>query len=214
MSMRMEFERTLRVRTATVLAMAVALAVAAVAPVEAIDLSGKGSKFRLNLDTTLSWGGLYRMEDRDPAIISPFEGGTAWSVNGDDGNLNFDKGIVSNTVKATIDLDFSVEQGRGYRPAEGRGRMTIGELPVDAVFSPVKRVSYKIENTREGQILDYDKLIMEIWTDGTVAPEDALSTSAKYLIDQVGNLRLTYAFGTPIDDMLQDVRYLLKQAGS
>ena len=77
-------------------------------PAEAIDLSGSSGKYRLNIDTTLSWGGRYRVEDRDPSIISPFEGGTAWSVNGDDGNLNFDKGIVSNSLKATIDVDFGV----------------------------------------------------------------------------------------------------------
>ena len=81
-------------------------------PVEAIDLSGKSGKFRLNLDVTLSWGARYRVQERDTSIISPFEGGTAWSVNGDDGNLNFDKGIVSNTGKATIDLDFGVKVGR------------------------------------------------------------------------------------------------------
>ncbi len=111
MSMRMESERTLRVRRAALVALAVALAVVSAAPADAFELTPRDSKFKLNLDTTLSWGALYRMEDRDPAIISPFEGGTAWSVNGDDGNLNFDKGIVSNTVKATVDLDFSVPVG-------------------------------------------------------------------------------------------------------
>lgn len=85
-------------------------------PGEAVDLSGSSGKFRLNLDTTLSWGARYRVEERDPSIISPFEGGTAWSVNGDDGNLNFKKGsIVSNTLKATIDLSFSYEGWAAHR---------------------------------------------------------------------------------------------------
>jgi hypothetical protein len=79
-------------------------------PVGAVDLSSSDGTFRLNLDTTISWGANVRVEDRDPSIISPFEGGTAWSVNGDDGNLNFDEGeLFSNTVKATVDLGFSYE---------------------------------------------------------------------------------------------------------
>jgi len=74
-------------------------------PAFGIDLA-KGKDFKLNLDTTLNWGMLYRVQDRDMSIISPFEGGTAWSVNGDDGNLNFDKGFVSNAVSATVELRF------------------------------------------------------------------------------------------------------------
>ena len=95
-----------RVREAGVLVLAATLVLVFTAPAEGIDLSGKSGKYSLNLDTTLSWGARYRVEERDPAIISPFEGGTAWSVNGDDGNLNFDKGIVSNSLKATIDLSY------------------------------------------------------------------------------------------------------------
>ncbi|MGD8439052.1 MAG: DUF1302 domain-containing protein [Holophagae bacterium] len=83
-------------------------------PCEAIDLSGSSGTFRLNIDTTVSWGARYRVQDRDPAIISPFEGGTAWSVNGDDGNLNFDKGFVSNTLKATIDFDLAIDVARNH----------------------------------------------------------------------------------------------------
>jgi hypothetical protein len=100
-----------RGRNMWVMTLAAALTVMMAAPVAAVDLSGKSGKYTLRLDTTLSWGALYRVEDRDPAIISPFEGGTAWSVNGDDGNLNFDTGLVSNTVKATIDLDFQTRTG-------------------------------------------------------------------------------------------------------
>ncbi|MGB5892151.1 MAG: DUF1302 family protein, partial [Thermoanaerobaculia bacterium] len=87
--------------------LAAALTVIFVAPVEGIDLSSSTGTFRLNLDTTLSWGARYRMQERDKSIISPFEGGTAWSVNGDDGNLNFDKGsFTSNAGKITVDLGF------------------------------------------------------------------------------------------------------------
>jgi hypothetical protein len=111
MSMTSRIKLIPRVREAGALVLAAALVLVFTAPAEGIDLSGKSGKYSLNLDTTLSWGARYRVEDRDPAIISPFEGGTAWSVNGDDGNLNFDKGIVSNTLKATIDLGFSTNPG-------------------------------------------------------------------------------------------------------
>jgi len=97
-----------RGRNAAALVLAVTLALVFTAPAEAIDLAKKNSTYSLRLDTTLSWGARYRTEERDPGIISPWEGGTAWSVNGDDGNLNFEKGtIVSNTLKATIDLSFA-----------------------------------------------------------------------------------------------------------
>jgi hypothetical protein len=105
-----------RVRAAGAIVLAGILALVFTAPAEGIDLSGKGSKFSLNLDVTLSYGARYRMEERDPAIISPFEGGTAWSVNGDDGNLNFEKGtIVSNTPKATVDFSFASNPSKAHR---------------------------------------------------------------------------------------------------
>ena len=87
----------------------------------------------------------------------------------------------------TINMEFTVESGKGYVPAE-RNRpedAPIGLIPVDALFSPVKRVAYKVENTREGQVLDYDKLTMEIETDGTLAPEDAVAYAARILQDQL-----------------------------
>jgi len=87
--------------------LAVALIVAFSAPAGAADLSPSSGKFRLNIDTTMSWGARYRVADRDLSIISEFEGGTANSVNGDDGNLNFDTGLVSNTLKATVDIDLA-----------------------------------------------------------------------------------------------------------
>ncbi len=95
---------------------AVVLVMAIATTAWAIDLSPASGEFRLNLDTTISWGANYRLEDRDPALISPFEGGTAWSVNGDDGNLNFDKGdFFSNVIKATIDLAYSYEGWERHR---------------------------------------------------------------------------------------------------
>jgi hypothetical protein len=86
--------------------LAVAIVIVACAlPVEAIDLST--DRYTLKLDTALSWGGRYRVEDPDPRLIGLVNGGTAFSVNGDDGNLNFSDGMVSSAARATVDLDFS-----------------------------------------------------------------------------------------------------------
>jgi DNA-directed RNA polymerase subunit alpha len=88
--------------------------------------------------------------------------------------------------KTKLDLEFTVERGRGYSPANERsGHMSIGELPVDAIFSPVKRVNWEVTSARVGQSTNYDKLILEIWTDGTYAPERALSAAAKMLNDHL-----------------------------
>jgi DNA-directed RNA polymerase subunit alpha len=88
---------------------------------------------------------------------------------------------------AEIRIEFTVNNGKGYVPAE-RNRpedAPIGLIPVDSIYSPVKRVSYKIENTREGQILDYDKLILTVETDGSMSPEDAVAYAARILQDQL-----------------------------
>ena len=88
--------------------------------------------------------------------------------------------------KARIDIEFTVERGRGYSPANERsGHLPIGELPVDAIYSPVRRVNWEVNNARVGQSTNYDKLTLEIWTDGTVSPEKALSTAAKTMIEHL-----------------------------
>ncbi len=84
--------------------------------------------------------------------------------------------------EAFLEVEMTAETGRGYSPAEDRGRLPIGELPVDAVFSPISRVSYDVEKTRVGQVADFDRLIMQIWTDGTIKPEDALAQSAQIMM--------------------------------
>ncbi|MBC8332228.1 MAG: DNA-directed RNA polymerase subunit alpha [Anaerolineae bacterium] len=90
---------------------------------------------------------------------------------------------------APLEIELTVQRGRGYSPADDRsGRLPIGELPVDAIYNPVKRVNYDIGFARVGQSTNYDKLIMEIWTDGTIEPEKALSTSAKLLMEHLQHL--------------------------
>ena len=88
--------------------------------------------------------------------------------------------------KANLEIELTVERGRGYSPADDRtGRLPIGELPVDAIYTPTRRVNWEVSSARVGQSTNYDKLILEIWTDGTTSPENSLSTAAKILIDHL-----------------------------
>ncbi len=90
---------------------------------------------------------------------------------------------------ANVEIEMTVERGRGYSPADDRiGRLPIGELPVDAIYSPVRRVNWDVGYARVGQSTNYDRLELEIWTDGTITPEQALSTAAKILIDHLRHL--------------------------
>jgi len=93
--------------------------------------------------------------------------------------------FTADSAKTRLDIEFNVERGRGYSPSNERGRMPIGELPVDAIFSPVKRANWEVQAARVGQSTNFDKLVMEIWTDGTISPESCLSTAAKILIEHL-----------------------------
>jgi DNA-directed RNA polymerase subunit alpha len=109
------------------------------------------------------------------------------STVGDIVILNPDLVLCHLDEGAEIRMEFTVSTGKGYVPAE-RNRpedAPIGLIPVDSLYSPVRKVSYKVENTREGQILDYDKLTMTIETNGAVSPEDSLAYAARILQDQL-----------------------------
>jgi len=91
-----------------------------------------------------------------------------------------------NDSKTRLEIDLTVEHGRGYSPATDRsGKLPIGDLPVDAIYSPVKRVNFNLSSARVGQSTNYDKLTLEIWTDGTLTPEKALGGASKVLIDHL-----------------------------
>jgi DNA-directed RNA polymerase subunit alpha len=88
--------------------------------------------------------------------------------------------------KASLDIEMTVERGRGYSPANDRSsNLPIGELPVDAIFTPIRKVNWTVGSARVGQSTDYDRLILEIWTDGTISPEQAMSDASKILIDHL-----------------------------
>ena len=119
--------------------------------------------------------------------------------------LNPDLVLCTLDEGADIRMEFTVNIGKGYVPSD-RNRpedAPIGLIPVDSLYSPVKKVSYKVENTREGQILDYDKLTMQIETNGTVTPDDAVAYAARILQDQ---LQIFVNFEEPQQKVVEEAR--------
>ncbi|HEX7068203.1 MAG TPA: DNA-directed RNA polymerase subunit alpha [Candidatus Limnocylindria bacterium] len=94
--------------------------------------------------------------------------------------------LTLDSDSGSIEMDLTVETGMGYRPAEHTEDMPIGVVPVDAIFSPVRRVNYQVEKTRVGQMTNYDKLMLEIESDGTTTAEAALSQAADILVREFG----------------------------
>ncbi|MDI6758413.1 MAG: DNA-directed RNA polymerase subunit alpha [Candidatus Omnitrophota bacterium] len=97
--------------------------------------------------------------------------------------INPDLYIATLTKDTKLDIEMEVLKGRGYVPAELNKKedMIVGQIPIDSIFTPVKKVNYSVENTRVGQRTDYDKLILEIWTNGAVTPKDALLYASNIL---------------------------------
>ena len=115
---------------------------------------------------------------------------TAGDIVSDDGKcevLNPKQHIATLSKKAKLYLEMKVNVGKGYTLAEANkdADAPTGTIPIDAVYSPIKRVNYSVGNARVGQRTDYDKLTMEVWTDGSILPEDAVSYAAKILKEQL-----------------------------
>ncbi len=137
---------------------------------------------------------LLRVDDPEPKTIRlKVEGETevtAANLISDDGSveiLNRDLHIASLSGGAKLDMEMTVKTGKGYVLAEFNKDedAPVGTIPIDAVFSPIKRVNYTVGNARVGQRTDYDKLTLEVWTDGSILPEDAVSFAAKILKEQM-----------------------------
>ena len=106
------------------------------------------------------------------------------TVDSDVEILNPDLHIATLNDEGSLHMEMTVERGRGYAPAEKNKRAdhVIGVIPIDSIFSPIMRVNYTVADTRVGNVTDYDKLTLEVWTDGSIRPEEALSRAASILI--------------------------------
>ena len=101
--------------------------------------------------------------------------------------LNPELHIATLSADATLNMELTLSHGRGYVPADRNKpeQTIIGVIPVDSLYSPVNRVNYTVENTRVGNMTDYDKLTLEVWSDGTISARDAVSLGAKILCDHL-----------------------------
>jgi DNA-directed RNA polymerase subunit alpha len=138
--------------------------------------------------------------------------------------LNPDKHIATLNKNATLSMELRIEQGRGYVAAAVAAKEAIGTIPVDALFSPVKRVTYEVEPTRVEQMTNYDRLILDVETDGSLSPSDALSAAGSTLVNlfnlfadlgegpgldlgpEQGEDEVSGVLATPIEDMDLTVR--------
>lgn len=115
--------------------------------------------------------------------------------------VNPEAHIATLEPEASLWMELTVETGRGFTSGDRREGLPIGVIPIDALFSPVKRVNFHVENTRVGQVTDYDRLIIEVWTDGTTPPDEAVAQGAQILVQQFslfqGLTRSQAAFAQP-----------------
>ncbi|MER3446231.1 MAG: DNA-directed RNA polymerase subunit alpha [Candidatus Dadabacteria bacterium] len=133
-----------------------------------------------------------KMHTYEPQVLRVSAGGECDVKAGDISTghqveiLNPDHHIAALSEGARLEMEMTVEMGRGYEPVERRGdARAIGVIPIDALFSPVKKVNYMVTNARVGRRTDYEKLTLEIWTNGIILPEDALAYGAKILREQL-----------------------------
>lgn len=136
----------------------------------------------------------FNLSDADPKTVRIDAEGegkvTAGDIMSDDGRcevLNPDQHIATLSENAKLNMSMTVKVGKGYSLSESNKdeNEPIGTIPMDSVFSPIKRVTYVVDNARVGQRTDYDKLTLEVWTDGSILPEDAVAYAAKILKEQM-----------------------------
>lgn len=121
-------------------------------------------------------------------------------VDSDTEIFNPDLHIATLSENATLVMEMNIASGRGYVPAEQNktDATPIAVIPVDSIFTPVKKVNFTVENTRVGQVTDYDKLILELWTDGSITPEEGVSIGAKIMLE---HLNLFIGLGSDLNEM-------------
>jgi DNA-directed RNA polymerase subunit alpha len=149
---------------------------------------------------------LVRMHKDEPKILRIQKKGpgpvTCADIKGDADVevVNTDLLLCTLADDASFDMELTVRKGRGYETSEAHGGedMEIGVIPVDSIFSPVQRVRYKTMNTRVGKMTNYDKLVLEVWTDGTVSPEMALAEAAKIYRKHLNPFVSAFDEGRPV----------------
>lgn len=143
-----------------------------------LNLKGLAAKIHSDDDTKI-----LRIEANEPGAI------TAGDIiaDADVEILDADMYICTLEDNASLSMEIALSKGRGYVPAEANKEqgLPIGIIPVDSIYTPVKKVNFTVENTRVGQVANYDKLILEVWTDGTIKPDEATSLGAKIMSEHL-----------------------------
>lgn len=104
--------------------------------------------------------------------------------------VNNDLHLISlDSAKAKLSVEFNVELGRGYLPARSSDGLAVGVIPIDAIFTPVRKVNYTLEASGSGEGSNQERLVLEVWTDGTISPTEAISQSADILVNQISSFR-------------------------
>jgi DNA-directed RNA polymerase subunit alpha len=132
----------------------------------------------------------FKLHDTDQAVRLHLEAKGRGNVTAGDIQLpaqveliNPDQHLITlDAEDATLEMDLTVQRGKGYSPAEERGKLPIDEIPIDAVFSPIKKANFRVEPARVGQMTNFDNLVLEIWTDGSIMPREALAEAGKILV--------------------------------
>lgn len=106
--------------------------------------------------------------------------------------------------KSNLSVEMTIQKGMGYSPASDRTSSSLGDIPVDAVFSPVTKVAYKVEQTRVGRLTDFDKLIMDVHTDGTIKPQEALERAAEIMVAHYNQILDPVVVEAPKETTLED----------
>lgn len=127
--------------------------------------------------------------------------------------INPDLVIARMEPNVTLEIQMNINKGRGYVPAEENAAtdLPIGTIPIDAIYTPIKKVAYRVENTRVGQRTDYEKLVIEVKTDGTIHPEDAIKEASRILIRHlmlITDENITFESGTAQEDNIVDEHIL------
>lgn len=129
---------------------------------------------------------------------------------------NKDNHVATLTAKdAELEIELLIEKGMGYEPAETRkkGKLEIGTMAIDAIFTPVRKISYRVENMRVGDRTDFDRLIFELETDGTIAPEEAFSQASNILVQHFALLEETFK-QLPEEIKTEEAPKKVKKAGA
>ena len=120
------------------------------------------------------------LEKEGPGVVTAADIQTTSDVE----IVSTDAVIATLEAGSSLWMELTVETGKGFHGADHREGLPIGVIPIDALYSPVKQVNFAIENTRVGQVTNYDRLVLEVWTDGTTTPDEAVAQGAQILVQQ------------------------------